>query len=108
MLRIRPLRVESERVRPSVLDKKTTSRTRHWSPTPSRRRQRIWRHTCGTGARSAHAEEPRPFRLRVGPQTSSFDQFLRPHGGRISSGPVLLDADERDKVRQMLFLKNFI
>ena len=26
-------------------------------------------------------------------------------GGRISSGSVLLDADERDKVRQMLFLE---
>src|SRR5262245_21798443 len=76
MLLIRPVRVESERVRPSALDKKTTSRTRRWSPTPSRRRQRIWRHTSGTGARSAHAEEPRPFRLRVGPQTTSFDQFL--------------------------------
>src|SRR5262245_57912653 len=80
MPRIRPGRVESERVRPSALDKKTTCRTRHWSPTPSRRRQRTWPHTCGTGARSAHTEGPRPFRLRVGPQTTSFDQFLGPDG----------------------------
>ena len=108
---------------------KTTCRTRHWSPTLSRPRQRImaaylrnrrperaWggipsRSGSGLARKRCHSINSSARTRTPGANIKMCDHSMlrrRPHRGRISSGSVLLDADERDKVRQMLFREGLV